>query len=235
MKKLLVICALPLALTFSSCKKNPVACFTADKTSVEIAETVTFESCATDANIIEWDFGDGATAEGESATHAWTIPGTYVVQMKVLSKNDKKSDRYSVAITVKGYTRYLTKAVLKAFPANKPDNSTWDGSSFGSSPEPDVLIRFRLANDSNWEYNSSVKSNIQASDLPYTWNLTQQNIYLSNQSWTIELRDDDSFGTNLASELMNSWTVNPATSGSDGIITLTATGYALDLYFENRQ
>jgi hypothetical protein len=33
---------------------------------------------------------------------------------------------------------------------------------------------------------------------------------------------------------MNTWTVNPATAGDNGIISLTATGYSLDIYFENR-
>jgi hypothetical protein len=59
---------------------------------------------------------------------------------------------------------------------------------------------------------------------------------LSNQPWTIELRDEDTFGA--SSELMTEWTaINPATAGENGVITLTNTvdGYTLDLYFENRQ
>jgi PKD repeat protein len=235
MKKIFLFSVLPLMWAMSSCIKNPTACFTASKTTAEIGETVSFESCATEAQTIEWDFGDGATAEGKSASHSWTTPGTYIVQMRVFSKKEKKSDRYSMAITIKGYTRYLTKAVLKAFAANKPDNSTWDGSGFGANPDPDVFLRFKASADSDWSFNTNVKSNITSSDLPHTWNLIQENIYLSNQSWTIELRDDDSFGTNLASELMNSWTINPATSGNNGVISLTATGYAVDLYYENRQ
>lgn len=236
MRKAIIFLILSLLNLLVSCsKKNPVACFTASKTTVDIGETVSFESCATDAESIEWDFGDGTTAEGNTASHAWSSPGTYIVQMKVFSKKEKKFDRYSVAIKVRGYTRYLTKAILKTFPTTKPDNATWDGSGFGASPEPDVYLRFRTAQDSNWEFTTSVKMNIQNAELPYTWMLTQFNIYLSNQNWTIELRDDDSFGTNIASELMTSWTINPATSGSNGIISLTATGYAVDLYYENRE
>src|SRR5690606_468360 len=105
MKKLLFLIALPMAFMITSCKNQPAACFSSDKTSVEIGETVSFESCATDAETIEWDFGDGTTAEGESAAHSWDAPGTYLVQMKVLSKKDKKIDRFSATITVKGYTR----------------------------------------------------------------------------------------------------------------------------------
>jgi len=238
MKKLLFLIALPMAFMITSCKKQPAACFSSDKTSVEIGETVSFESCATDAETIEWDFGDGTTAEGESAAHSWDAPGTYLVQMKVLSKKDKKIDRFSATITVKGYTRYLTKAVLKDYAETKPDGSLWDQGGFiPTGPEPDVYLRFRLAGSTSWEFTTSVKSNITPADLPFTWNLTQQNIYLSNQSVEIEVRDDNSFGSTFASELMKAWTINPATAGENEVIKLTdiTLGYELELHFENRQ
>jgi PKD repeat protein len=233
MKKLIFILTVVSVFIFSSCKKLPEACFTADKTTIEIGDTVTFTSCASEANSVSWDFGDGTTGEGESVTHSFAASGTYIVQMRVTSKKDKSSDRYSIVITVRGYTRYVTKIVLKSFVATKPDNSTWDNAGVVSNPEPDVFVRLK-PNTGSWEYNSSAKSDIKSTDLPFTWQLTQQNIYLSNQMWTVDLRDDDSFGTNLASESMNTWTVNPATAGDNGIISLTATGYSLDIYFENR-
>lgn len=242
MKKLLLLLTLFSAFTFNACKKaidNPVACFTANKTSVDIGETVSFESCAENATKIEWDFGDGTLKEGANVSHSWTVPGTYVVQQKVYTEKDKKQgekiDRFTVAITVRGYTRYVTKAVLKSYAELKPDGSVWDaGGIIPTDPEPDVYVRFITA---GWSYNTSTKNNIKPADLPFTWNLTQQNIFLSNQSWTVELRDEDGFGTNLSSELMTTWTLNPATSGANGIITLTnaTEGYELEIHYENRQ
>jgi PKD repeat protein len=227
---------LPVLFLVASCTKQPEACFTADKTKVDISETVNFESCAKDADAINWDFGDGQTAAGSTASHAWTNPGTYIVQIRAVSKGGKKVDRYSIAITVKGYTRYLTKAVLKAFPVKKADGSNWDNATvISTTTEPDILITFKLA-AGGWEQSTAIKTNITPADLPYTWNLTQSNIYLSNANWTIELRDDDSLGSSFITELMTSWAINPATDGSGGVITLTnAQGYSLELHYENRQ
>jgi PKD repeat protein len=241
MKKLLLLLTLFSAFIFNACKKaieNPVACFTTNKSSVEIGETVNFESCAENAVKVEWDFGDGTTKEGTTVSHSYTESGTYVVQQKVYTEDDKKQgvniDRFSTAITVKGYTRYLTKAVLKAYAEFKPDGSVWDaGGLIPTDPEADIFVRFSTT---GWNTNTSTKNNIKVADLPFTWNLTQQNIYLSNQEWTVELRDEDTFGAN--SELMTEWTaVNPATAGENGVITLTNTvdGYTLELHYENRQ
>src|SRR5690606_14633352 len=126
MKSKLAPIVVLLLVVASSCNKQPLACFTADKTTVDISETVTFESCTEDADEVTWNFGDGTTAEGTTVTHAWTVPGTYVVHIRALSKNKKKTDRYSIAVTVRGHTRYLTKAVLKDFNPLKPAGGTWD-------------------------------------------------------------------------------------------------------------
>jgi len=224
-----------LSLTVASCKKQPIACILTEKKSVDINEPINFESCASDADGIAWDFGDGTTADGKTASHSWSAPGTYIVQMRATSKGGKKADRYSVAITVKGYTRYVTKVVLKGFAAKKPDNTDWDGSGvIAGGPAPDVYFKLAAA-DGSGDYTSSTKSNITTNDLPFTWNVTQQNIYLSNQNWTIELRDDDSFGSSFVSELMTTFTSNLATTGSNGVVSLSNTQYSLDIYYENRQ
>ncbi|MCS6934100.1 MAG: PKD domain-containing protein [Chitinophagales bacterium] len=234
MKKLVLFLSLPALLFIASCSKQPVACIKVSKTSVEIGETLNFESCASDASNYEWDFGDGTTATTQNASHSWNTPGVYIVQLRVTSKNKKKADRYSVAITVKGYTRYITKIVLKGFSAKKPDNSDWDGGAFGN-PAPEVFVRLTPA-DGGGDVSTPTKNNITTADLPHTWNLSTQNIYLSNQNWTIELRDDDSLGSTFISELMSTWTTNLATAGSNGVISLTnSSGYSLEIHYENRQ
>ena len=232
MKKILAILALPLMFSISSCTKQPIACIKADKTLVEVGETVSFESCASDANSVEWDFADGATASEANTTHSWTTPGVYVVQLRAVSKGNKKADRYSVAITVKGNSRYLTRLVLKAVPAKKPDNTDWDSGPIGGGPTADVFVK--IANGA-WSYSTALKSNVAAADLPYTWTVTQENLFMPNADWTIELRDDDSFTTTFVSELMTTWTVNAGTDGANGVISLTKPGYELELHYENRQ
>ncbi len=240
MKNKFFLLAIPLMFFAASCKKQPVACFSASKNTVDVGETVTFSHCATDASSYQWDFGDGEKAEGESASHAWTKPGVYVVQLKTLSKDKKKFDKYSVAVTVNGNNRYLTKIVLKKYAEKKPDNSVWDSPSIiplvTVNPEPDVYVRIGLA-AGGWSFNTSTKTDIKIADLPFTWNLTQQNIFMAADGWNVDIRDDDSYGTNLSFDSMNSFFIaNPATAGSDGKIVLTDNSslYELEVYYENR-
>jgi PKD repeat protein len=233
--KAVYYCLVASLLFIASCTKQPGACIKTSKTLVDVGETVVFESCATDAAKLEWDFGDGTTSTESKPSHSWNTPGVYIVQLKALSKNGKKFDRYSVAITVKGNTRYLTKIVLKAFAAKKPDNSNWDAGPLQGGAEPDIFVQL-LPADGSGIFSTNTKSNIKNDDLPYTWNVRQQNVFLSPQNWTVEVRDDDSFQTTLISEIMINWTVNLGTEGTNGVITLThASGYTVELHYENRQ
>jgi hypothetical protein len=233
------VIALALTLFAASCSKQPTACINASKTTVDIGEDITFTSCSENAESVSWDFGDGRTAEGTTVTQSYDKPGTYIVQVKALSKDKKKIDRFSVVVTVRGYTRYITKVVLKGYAATKPDGSNWDNVSAipgpGQGVDPDVFVRFNIAAD-DWTFNTTPKNDIKPADLPHTWNLTQENIYLSNKTWSIQIRDNDVIGTTFLSELMTEWTINPATAGGNGVIKLTATGgYELEIYYENRQ
>lgn len=219
----------------ASCSKQPNACIKASKTSADVGESISFESCASNASKLEWDFGDGTTSSETRPAHAWASAGVYIVSLKASSKDGKKFDRYSVAVSVKGNSRYLTKIVLKAYPTKKPDNSDWDTGVLQGGPEPDVFLQLVPA-DGSGSFNTSSKSNIKTTELPFTWNLRQQNVFLSNQNWVVDLRDDDSFTTSIVSESMKNWTVNLGGEGTNGVITLTnAAGYTLELHYENRQ
>jgi len=238
MKNKFFLLVLPLMFFAASCTKQPAACFSASKTTVDVGETVTFSNCATDASSYEWDFGDGAKAEGESASHAWTKAGVYVVQLKTLSKDKKKLDKYSVAVTVNGNNRYLAKIVLKKYAEKKVDGSVWDSPSqipgVNINPEADIFVRISLA-AGGWSFNTSTKNDIKDTDLPFTWNLAQQNLFMAADGWNIDIRDEDNFGT--SSESMNSFFVaNPATAGSEGktVLTDNASLYELEVYYENR-
>jgi hypothetical protein len=238
MKNKLFLLVLPLIFFAASCSKQPSACFTASKTSVDVGESVTFSNCATDASSYEWDFGDGAKSNEESASHSWTKPGVYVVQLKTLSKDKKKLDKYSVAVTVNGNNRYLTKVVLKKYAEKKSDGSVWDTPSVipgvTINPEADIFVRISLA-AGGWSFNTSTKNDIKNADLPFTWNLSQQNLFMAADSWNVDVRDEDNFGA--SSESMNLFFVaNPATAGSEGKIVLTdnASLYELEVYYENR-
>jgi len=103
-----VILIILSGLVFSSCKKAPVACFTASKTSATIGETIIFTNCSKDAESYEWTFGDAGTSTEVNPGHAYSVAGVYTVTLKVISKNGKKSDAVSETITI-GSSYDLTK------------------------------------------------------------------------------------------------------------------------------
>ncbi len=109
-----ILCALV------SCQKEPTASFTTSKTTVVTGETITFTNTSKDGDSYKWSFGDGATSELESPTHAYASSGTYSVEMTAYSKNGKKSNKATASITVNkankitynGNNNTLTKGYL---------------------------------------------------------------------------------------------------------------------------
>ncbi len=63
----------------------PVAAFSANRDSLGLHEKHVLE--LTDASLgavrWQWDFGDGATAEGDRVSHPYAVPGAYTVQLTV--------------------------------------------------------------------------------------------------------------------------------------------------------
>jgi hypothetical protein len=67
---------------------EPVASFTEDPHSAPVGTTINFDASASydpDGTIVsyEWDFGDGATATGAIASHAYAANGIYTVTLTV--------------------------------------------------------------------------------------------------------------------------------------------------------
>ncbi len=82
----------------------PEASFTSSTESLKEGETVTFNATgSTDADgTIEnysWDFGDGNTASGITATHSFESSGTFNVKLTV-TDNDGLKDTTTIVITV---------------------------------------------------------------------------------------------------------------------------------------
>ena len=82
--------------------QDPSARFTVSPESPQVDETVTFTDASTDDGTItarEWDFGDGATATGESVTHTYTAAGDYTVELTV-TDDEGASDTSTQTVTV---------------------------------------------------------------------------------------------------------------------------------------
>ncbi|MEQ1733526.1 MAG: PKD domain-containing protein [Bacteroidia bacterium] len=240
-KQYITIAALALLTVVVGCKRKlPVACITAAKTEALVNEELSFASCATDAASVNWSFGDGSNAEGESAAHKYTKAGTYALGMRVLSKKNKASDNITVIVTVKdapvavAKSRYLTKIVLKAFPQDNA-GTKWDAGvgGFGSS-DADIFINFGA--DSTILFHSDFVTNATQAILPKTYNIGAFNFKLEDKNYFIDLLDDDGSGTsNLTSARIRTLVANLGTAvATNGKITVTDTNCSVDVYFEER-
>ncbi|HVR99274.1 MAG TPA: PKD domain-containing protein [Thermoanaerobaculia bacterium] len=90
----------PLVATFTS--PNCVTDFGINSCSASRNETVTFTSTTSGATTQSWSFGDGGTATGGQATHAWSQSGTYQVQLTVGNGQSTASAAVNIVITGNG-------------------------------------------------------------------------------------------------------------------------------------
>lgn len=100
-KSILIIMALFGVFAITSCMKEPMACLDSATKSGNVGQSISFDaSCSMDAHHYEWTFGDGATGEGASVTHAYNTVGTYSATMTAMSKNRKKEDIKTITVTI---------------------------------------------------------------------------------------------------------------------------------------
>lgn len=98
MKNLFFALTTILFLT-TSCQKQPEACFTMSGDKVA-GKTITFTNCSVDGDHFEWNLGDGTILNGSEASHEFAAPGTYSVQLKAFSKNEKKESVTVQSVTI---------------------------------------------------------------------------------------------------------------------------------------
>ncbi len=216
---------------FSNCTPQPQACISVSKTSIRAGESLNFASCALDAKRIEWNFGDGTeTSANPTVTHTFTSPGTYLVELKVLSKKDKKWDRSSVLINV-AYpaTRYLSRIQLNSFEPLTSSGQAWD-----TNPEsgPDVYIGYGVDGSESQNFTSLV-NDLQLAQCPVFWDFgpVVGKPILSNQNWKVYIVDNDGNALQPAFQIMAEFSLNPAieTPSEPGKIKLQNGDYQLEI------
>jgi len=99
---LLVLCLLLSCIWLRN--QRPVAVVLADRTSGEAPFEVVFDASQSydpdgDSVSFDWDFGDGGTAEGVTASHGFGSPGNYAVWL-VVTDSLGNSDSATVLISV---------------------------------------------------------------------------------------------------------------------------------------
>lgn len=107
--KLVLIIATTIIL-MTSCRKEPTACFSINKATAKVGETVIFTDCSTDATRRVLTIGEFASGfpmavdfESGTAQHFYHTVGAYTVELEALNctKDNKcKSDKTSQTITI---------------------------------------------------------------------------------------------------------------------------------------
>lgn len=108
MKKVLILLTAIVAITLTSCRKQPTATITTDKTTVEVGGAVKFTSTSVDADHVKWTFPDGQTNDSKEVNYTFTSSGSKTVKLVAYSKKDKKSDEATVTITVDDINKKFT-------------------------------------------------------------------------------------------------------------------------------
>ena len=93
----------------------PVALFTVDPNPADSGSAIRFDASASydaDGTVVSfaWDFGDGSSGTGSSATHVYASPGTYTVTLQIVD-NDETSATASREVVV-GATSFASTAAV---------------------------------------------------------------------------------------------------------------------------
>lgn len=114
-----------------SCEKEeiapePVANFTASKTSAEVDETIMFTNSSENATTYFWDFGDGNTSIDENPIHSYSGNGTFMVTLT--ATGDGRENSTSKTITV-AYPAPVANFTMDKTEAETDETITFTNSS----------------------------------------------------------------------------------------------------------
>ena len=100
MKIISILSILGIILFISSCDQVPDACFTVNKTTIKVNDTVQFSAaCSKNATSYQWNFGDGILASGQVVKHQFLSAGALTVVLSASNSSKSKTSIQLLKIT----------------------------------------------------------------------------------------------------------------------------------------
>ena len=203
-------------LLFDSCKKDePVACISSMDEKYEEDDKVTFlANCSENGFRYYWDFGDGNNSEEKNPEHFYTSSGTYTVELKVYSKNNKsfKSDFKIVTVKDRPVSVVITAIVLSSFP-----ELNWNGGLWDIQGLPD--IRFQIVDGTVTYMDGLEIGQNQEFSQPYVYYNDFPVTLTYSSNYLINVLDEDGG----SDELMSVVNFNPLLYSLDEASSITIT------------
>ena len=213
--------------TVTPTNTKPTACFTPSTSMAEVGNDILFLNCSLNASSFSWNFGDGTSSTAQNPTHAFTGSGTFHITLTVT--NVFGSDDTTISVIVG--TRVLANVILNNFSPTNPSGNAWDDLGFpipGIPVEPDVYVELSSTSGSSLE--TDIKNNLATTALPVNWDVSAENLTLTNENWTVIIYDNEGFFQ--SPEEMFRWNnVNLGTLGGNGVITLSSGSYSVVLQY----
>jgi len=127
-----------LGLFMISCPKpEPIASFTASKTSALVAEVITFTNQSDNASTYAWDFGDGTASTSDNPTHAFSSDGAFNVELTATGEGGSNTASQTITVAypdpVAAFTMDKSSADVNEIITftNTSENATSYSWSFG--------------------------------------------------------------------------------------------------------
>lgn len=157
---------------FNSCEKkaSPISSIGYDGLLFE-GEEIRFKSANTDADVFEFNFGDGnlkTSYRDGTASNVYNVAGTYKVTLTITNENGSHTSTIDVVIKPLPRKVKITRVILNNFDSQ----INWDSDQSG----PDIYFRVGTFNGPSHAASdpiSSLKENRPHTSLPVIWDLPQ--------------------------------------------------------------
>ncbi len=182
----------------------PVAAFTMTPSTGYTPLAVAFTDASTgNINTWAWEFGDGTTASTRNATHTYTVPGTYLVNLTVTGFGGTDTIQQTLVVTSP-----VPAAIFTATPTT------------GTVPLAVTFTDLSTGNITGWHWNFGDGTNATTRNATHTY--TTVGTFTANLTVTGPLGNDSALATITV-------TAAPSPSGGGGgssVSTSTSTGSA---------